>query len=720
MSGKKTALQIITCLLALCVFSKTNAQTASTSIEWQRCYGWDSWYGDEGGRITPLQDGNFITVNKKTLQGFETVVASKLNHKGELLWETIIFDDKAYTGFRGMDIIPADGGYILVAKVVNVQKLSFVSTDLRNIEFNTDAKGHFDILITKLNAQGRKEWFKLLGGSGEDIVARVLLTPDNNLMILGNTNSYDGDLLNANRAGGRDAWVTKVNMSGNIIEKKCFGGNNDEFAFDMKRTPDGNYVMVGSTNSNDGFMGSAKGGYDTFVIKFDESLNIIWKKTYGGNVDDEARSVIALPNGEVLVGIVSKSMTDDFFRENSDDFPNNFQENIWLFKLNSSGDLITTKVFGGSGRDFINDIILTRDGSCAFIGSTTSNNGTVTDRDRIPSNNNGKFDVLVTKITTNLDIIWSKTMGGSDDDEGTSLVEAQGETLVTLGTTRSYDGDVKDNHGGSQDSRDIWVVKLGYPCQSEIVTSADLVATNADVLASESIHSSDRISQNSSVRYSASKNIDLSDGFNIELGSVLEVNLFGCVNGTSGLSGLPIQLKTNNECREGGMKFTFHPFTPDSDLSQFRMSVQNLDPSIEFNFSGNTLITKNNIPDNRNAYYLLTISRNGYKDFVVQGYTSTCEHDGAPIDCPENTNTVILDKDYYNVGDTFVANWTGQLIPDQTLEWYNQNVSIISRTEKGIVGRINGFPAHLQAQPGVFPYYRPCHGAVRVDFRKVE
>ncbi len=723
MSGKKTALSLITCLLALCGFLQTNAQNSATAIEWQRCYGWDSWYGDEGVRIAPSQDGNYITTGKKTLNGYESIVASKVNSRGELLWETIIFDDRAYTGFRGVDIMQnSDGGYILIAKVISVQKLSFVSTDLRNID-NTFSKGYYDILITKLNAQGQRVWFKIVGGAGEDMPIRVLPSSGNNIMLLGYTTSADQDMSDSGKntaSYNRDIWVAKISQNGDIISKKCFGGNNDDLPFDMRKTSDGNYVIVGSTNSDDGSLGSNKGAKDAFAIKINESLNSIWKKTYGGNQNDEARSVIALPNGDLVLGIVSNSLTDDFFKEPSNDFPNNYQENAWLFKLNSGGDLVDSRIFGGSGRDFINDLILTRDGSYVFIGSTTSNNGSITDRNRIPGNNNDKFDVFLMKINTNFDIVWEKTMGGSEDDEGNGLVETIDETLITIGTTKSFNGDVDGNHASSQDPRDMWLVKLSYPCQAEIVTSTDLVAASTDVIASESIHSSDRISDNSSVRYSANKNVDLTAGFNIEPGSVLEVNLQGCTNGTAGISGLPIQLKTNNECREGGMKFTFHPFTPDGDLSQYRMSIQNLDPSIEFKFSGNTLITKNNIPDNHNAYYLLTISRNGFKDFVVQGYTSTCEHDGAPIDCPENTSTVILDKDYYNEGDTFTATWTGQLIPDQTLEWFNENVTLISKNDKTMVGRINAFPAHIQAQPGVFATYRPCHGAVRVDFKKVE
>jgi hypothetical protein len=173
----------------------------------------------------------------------------------------------------------------------------------------------------------------------------------------------------------------------------------------------------------------------------------------------------------------------------------------------------------------------------------------------------------------------------------------------------------------------------------------------------------------------------------------------------------------NNECREGGMKFKFMPFTPNTDLGQYKFSVQNLDPKIEFSFNGNTLITKNNLPNNGNAYFVVKVSKEGHEDFEYQSYTSTCEHDDAPIDCPENNRDVILNKEYFNVGETFTASWTGTLLSGQDLSWYNENVETISKTATTFTGKITSFPAHLQAQPGMLPNSRPCHGSTRVEFR---
>jgi hypothetical protein len=722
MFRKKRSPQIVVSILLLLISLHSNAQSSPTGIEWQKCYGWDSWYADEGCKIIPVQDGNYVTVGKKTLDGVESIWASKMNPKGELLWETIIFDDQSFTGFKGIDIIQNnDGSYILLGKVINLKKIRFSATIGRQVISET-GHGYYDNLVVKLNSGGQMVWFKVLGGSGEDVPVKVLQTPDNNLLLLGNTSSADGDITNSgkNTEGfNHDLWIAKLNQeNGNIISKKCIGGSGDEIAFDMKRTTDGGYSIVGSTTSNDAQISPNKGGKDILVVKLDASFNVSWKKAYGGSHSDEARRVLSLPNGDLIVGITSNSLSNDFENTVSNDFPNNYEGNMWLFKLNSSGGIQSKKIFGGSGNDILNDLILTQDGNYIIAGSTKSSNGNIKDRSRIPNNNINKFDVVLMKIANNFAVIWEKTLGGTEDDEGNGVIENNDATVIAIGTTQSFDGDVTGNHFNTQDSHDIWLLKLNFACESNIITDMHLVASNSNIIAAETVNTSDRITQNSSVHYGAGKSIDISPGFDSEIGSTVEFEMSGCNNGPTPTNNHPIQIKIANECREGGMKFKFLPFTPNTDLSQYRMSVQNLGPKIEFNFSGNILITKNLIPDNGNAYFVLTVSKDGYQDFTYQGYTSTCEHDNAPINCPENNDNLILDKEYYNVGETFTATWTGTLLPNQVLSWYNENITEVSKSGNTFVGKISAFPAHIQAQPGgLVDGSRVCHGAIRADFR---
>lgn len=718
MFRKKRSLRFILSTLLFVGSLQVIGQGFPTNLEWQKCYGWNDYYGDEGLKIIPTQDGNYAAIGKRSLSGLETVWASKIGTSGNLIWETTVSNSTTYTGFKARDIIQnSDGSYILLARINDFSSLRFNNTD--NYKTSEIAsKGNFDILVTKLDSDGKMIWFKTFGGDGEDMPVKILPTNDGNLMLLSYTSSYTGDISDSqkNSSGfNQDLWITKLDQNGVLLAKKCIGGNGDEVAFDMKKV-DGNYVIVGTTTSNDSETGPNKGGQDVFVVKIDESINILWKKAYGGNQRDEARKLLIQANGDIIVGLISNSSNGDFQFASSDIFPHNFEENIWLMRLNSSGELQNKKIFGGSGRDILNDLIATRDGNFAIAGSTRSDNGNIQDRNRIPSNNNGTYDIFVMKVNSNFDFVWSKTLGGSSDDEGNGLVETNEGAFVGLGTTQSNDGDVVGNHYSSKNNRDIWLYKLNYNCEVNITTSNNLVAVNSEIVAAETISTSDRVSQNSIISYGAGKSIDLTEGFDSEIGTNVEFNLSGCT-AIGVINPNPIQIKVNNECREGGMKFEFMPFTPNTDLGQYKVSVQNLDPKIEFSFKGNTLITKNNLPNNGNAYFVVRVSKDGFDDFEYQSYTSTCEHDNAPINCPENDRDVILDKEYYSVGETFTASWTGTLLPAQGLAWYNENVERISSTATTFTGKIIRFPAHIQAQPGLLPDSRPCHGSTRVEFR---
>lgn len=719
MFRKKGSPKFIVSILLMIGNLQVIGQGFPTNLEWQKCYGWNDYNGDEGSKIIPTQDGNYAAIGKKSLNGLEIVWASKIGTSGNLIWETTVSNSTAYTGFKAQDIIQSsDGGYILVAKVNNFSNLRFNNTNALTIS-DVASKGNFDILVTKLNSEGKMVWFKTFGGDGEDIPVKIVQANDGNLMLLSYTSSNNGDMANSgkNTSGfNQDLWLAKLDQNGALLSKKCIGGGNDEMAFDMKKA-DGGFVIVGCTNSNDNEIGPNKGGKDVLAIKIDESINVVWKKTYGGNQKDEARRVLVQPNGDIIIGLISNSSGDDFQFTPNDVFPNNFEENIWLVKLNSNGELQNKKMFGGAGRDILNELIATRDGNFAIAGSTRSNNGNIQDRNRISSNNNGTYDAFIMKVNNNLDFVWSKTLGGSSDDEGNGLVETNEGAFIGLGTTQSNDGDVVGNHYSSQNNRDIWLFKINYNCEINITTASNLVAVNSEIVASETIITSDVVTQNSSIHYGAGKSVDINPGFDSELGTNLEFNTAGCT-AIGGINPNPIQIKVNNECREGGMKFEFMPFTPSTDMGQYKMSVQNLDPKIEFSFNGNTLITKNNLPNNGNAYFVVRVTKDGYDDFEYQSYTSTCEHDNAPIDCPENDRDVILNKEYYSIGETFTASWTGTLLPTQELFWYNENVEAVSKTATTFTGKITGFPAHIQAQPGTLPDgSRPCHGSTRVEFR---
>lgn len=107
------------------------------------------------------------------------------------------------------------------------------------------------------------------------------------------------------------------------------------------------------------------------------------------------------------------------------------------------------KSYGGASGEIAFSAIETPDGGFAIVGFTYSNNGDV-------SGNHGDDDVWVVKVDNEGSLLWQKTLGGSGQDIGTSILNTPDNGLIILASTLSNDGDITNNHG----SQDIWIIKL--------------------------------------------------------------------------------------------------------------------------------------------------------------------------------------------------------------------------------------------------------------------
>lgn len=63
-SKKDSPKFILSIFLSICSLQVVG-QGFPTNLEWQKCYGWNDYYGDEGTKIIPTQDGNYIAIGKK-------------------------------------------------------------------------------------------------------------------------------------------------------------------------------------------------------------------------------------------------------------------------------------------------------------------------------------------------------------------------------------------------------------------------------------------------------------------------------------------------------------------------------------------------------------------------------------------------------------------------------------------------------------------------------
>ncbi|MCL1669045.1 hypothetical protein M2T82_13330 [Elizabethkingia ursingii] len=181
----------------------------------------------------------------------------------------------------------------------------------------------------------------------------------------------------------------------------------------MIKTKDNHYVAIVSAE-------------DYHVIKFDSNFNIVWNKVYGGSKRDYTEGIIEDSQGNLLVIGESESTNGDI-KKNNGDF------DIFLIKINGNGDLIWSKNYGGSGYEGVsqdNTIVEAENGNFIFVGYTTSSDINV-------SNNNGGYDVLISKIDGNGNLIKQKTFGGNNDDFGRKIVRLNNNFIITLKSNSS-------------------------------------------------------------------------------------------------------------------------------------------------------------------------------------------------------------------------------------------------------------------------------------------
>jgi hypothetical protein len=348
---------------------------SSGDIEWQKCLG--GIYDDFAYSIQQTNDGGFIVAgfkesNESDMSGNHGAIDAlvvKLNSSGDIEWQKCLGGTNVDQAFSIQQT--SDGGFIVAGGTWS------------NDGDMSGNHGGSDYWVVKLNSSGDIEWQKCLGGTDYDGASSIQQTSDGGFIVTGGKVSNDGDVL-VNH-GDYDAWVVKLNSSGDIEWQKCLGGTNVDQAFSIQQTSDGGFIVAGGTWSNDGDMSGNHGGSDYWVVKLNSSGDIEWQKCLGGTDYDGASSIQQTSDGGFIV-------TGGKVSNDGDVLVNHGDYDAWVVKLNSSGNIEWQKCLGGTNDDRANSIKQISDGGFIVAGSTESNNYDVS------GNHGGYYDAWVVKL----------------------------------------------------------------------------------------------------------------------------------------------------------------------------------------------------------------------------------------------------------------------------------------------------------------------------------
>ena len=236
---------------------------------------WDKTFGgkdrDEARYIVPTADGGYAVAGYTYSKGAGSydMWLVKIDADGIMQWDKT-FGGVGGDGISSMVVMP-DGGYGIVGRTQKKEG--------RN----------YNMWVLKLDAMGNKIWDKTFGKSSSYEVAQSVVASNGGYVITGYTNSKG--------AGKTDVWILKLDSKGKIIFDKTFGGRQNDKPFSIFPAKDGGYVIAGYTNSK------GAGKADAWIFKLDATGQKIWDKTFGGSAIDEIYAVIETADGGyVLAG----------------------------------------------------------------------------------------------------------------------------------------------------------------------------------------------------------------------------------------------------------------------------------------------------------------------------------------------------------------------------------------------------------------------------------
>jgi len=143
------------------------------------------------------------------------------------------------------------------------------------------------LLICSGTTYGQVTFQKTYGGAGDDRSQAVIIDNDGNFVMTGYTTSVG--------SGVEDVWVVKTNNEGNLLWTRAYGGIARDMGMCIQQFKDSSYIVAGYTES------FGAGSYDVYLLEIDLLGNLIWSKTFGGSGNEFARNVMVTQSNEIII-----------------------------------------------------------------------------------------------------------------------------------------------------------------------------------------------------------------------------------------------------------------------------------------------------------------------------------------------------------------------------------------------------------------------------------
>ena len=294
----------------------------------------------------------------------------KLNQQGEEVWE------KYFSGqnhdFLSATVNTQDGGFVLAG----------TSFSGKGLDKKEESKGGSDIWLIRINEFGDELWQKTIGSNSDEEARAVIQTTDLGFFVAGNIMTGSLREPQGTRTlgyGSKDVLIVRLDKNGKELSQLILGGKGLDEVEKMIPTKDGGallgvYSRSGVLTMNDKRLlmnddsqnqGSASGinhqlstithakasgnfgEGDYWIIKLNKEGKVEWEKNFGGKADDHLRT-LALTSTGYIIGGESRS-------ERSGNKTVGIEEgtDVWLVTLDTNGNEQWQKSYNFKNRDVL-------------------------------------------------------------------------------------------------------------------------------------------------------------------------------------------------------------------------------------------------------------------------------------------------------------------------------------------------------------------------------
>ena len=442
---------------------------------------------DDAKCIDEAKDGGYIITGSTVPDGMTSamdVFLIKTDANGNLIWTKTYGRDYIEEGLSVEQTV--DGGYIMGGRALHVTG-PIPASDNQS-----------DVWILKTDSNGDTIWTRSYGGSGHEYCTSIQQTLDLGYIISGTkyskyayppncfldcndyyasrawlirtdangdtlwTKSFDegsyGNKVRQTSDGGfiligslvsvnqMDILLVKTNSLGELVWEKIIGGNNSlEFGRDLHEVPDG-FVLTGHT-------GPLQGSVNALLIKTDFTGEVIWTKTFGGELSDSGNSLELMADGGFVITGIKNAQWYIHYGD------------VWIFETDSEGNLMWERVYDIRLNDYAWSSVQGRSGGIVITGMVAGigiGDGDVwvarmgTEPSNIPDNQSNVADYILYQNypnpfnpTTTIEFSISKTIFVT-----LKIYDILGEEVATLVSDRlntgsySYEWDARDLASG--------------------------------------------------------------------------------------------------------------------------------------------------------------------------------------------------------------------------------------------------------------------------------